>query len=346
MDIQSRKDDHIRICVEEDVNYSRNFWDDVMLRHHALPDFDLSEVSLKSDVLGKPLDAPLLIGAISGGIGKAGALNEILANFASEKKIGLCVGSQRPLLKLMGDEEVRQSYEVIKNYDIPLKIGNIGAPQLPSLSNQDIELLFESIGADFLAVHLNYPQEVVQPEGDTNARGVLEKIKEISGSFPVIVKEVGFGISVQVAQSLKDAGVKAIDVAGVSGTNWVKVEFYRSKSVMNYRKMKVAKTFKNWGIPAPACLIECRSLGIPLIGSSGIINGYDIAKSVALGANCVSVARPFLKKALKGEYEIEEKYARTLEELKVAMFLTNSQNIGALKNAKYWIRGELKDFLG
>ncbi|MGC9310339.1 MAG: type 2 isopentenyl-diphosphate Delta-isomerase [Candidatus Aenigmatarchaeota archaeon] len=345
MDIKQRKDDHIRICMEEDVEYSHNFWGDICLKHCALPEFDLSEVSTKTGFLGKRLASPILIGAISGGIEKAGGLNSLLARTAEKYGIGLCVGSQRPLLKLKGDREALKSYEVIKGYDIPLKVGNIGAPQLPSLSNSDIDLLFDSIGADFLAVHLNYPQEVVQPEGDTNARGVLEKIKEISASYPVIVKEVGFGISGEVAAKLKDAGVKAIDVAGVSGTNWIKVEYYRSKSAKSFRKVKIAKTFKKWGIPAPLCLLECGEAGLPLIGSSGIENGHDAAKVVALGAGAVSIARPILRYAMKGEAELGEKLERTIEELKIAMFLTGSKNLEALKTAKYWTRGKLKDFL-
>jgi isopentenyl-diphosphate delta-isomerase len=345
MDIKSRKDDHIRICVEEKVDYSYNYWEDITLKHQALPDFDFSEVSVQTKLLGKTLSAPVLIGAMSGGIEKAGGLNKLLARVASSKKIGLCIGSQRPLLKLKGDKEVLKSYEVVKSYEVPLVIGNIGAPQLPKLTNKDIDLFFESIGADYLAVHLNYPQEIAQVEGNLNARGVLKKIEEISKSYPLIVKEVGFGISSEVAEKLKDAGVKAIDVSGVSGTNWVMVEYFRSKSVDAQRKMKVAETFKNWGIPAPVCLMECRKVGLPLIASSGIRNGLDAAKAITLGASAVSIARPFLKKAMVSEKELDEKIDRTVEELKTAMFLTNSKEVKDLHKAHFWVKGELREIL-
>jgi isopentenyl-diphosphate delta-isomerase len=345
MDIKQRKADHIRICVEENVDYSHSYWEDISLKHQALPDFDFNEVLTQTNLLGKTLSAPVLIGAISGGIEKADGLNKLLAKVASEKKIGLCIGSQRPLLKLKGDKEVLKSYEVVKNYKIPLVIGNIGAPQLPKLTDKDINLLFESIGADYLAIHLNYPQEIAQVEGDLNARGVLKKLEEISKSYPLIVKEVGFGISIEVAEKLKDAGVKAIDVSGTSGTNWVMVEYFRSKSIADERKMKIAETFKNWGIPAPVCLMECRKLGLPLIASSGIRNGLDAAKAITLGASAVSIARPFLKKAILSEKELDEKIDRTIEELKTAMFLTNSREVKDLHKAHFWLKGELREIL-
>ncbi|MBN2094698.1 MAG: type 2 isopentenyl-diphosphate Delta-isomerase [Candidatus Aenigmarchaeota archaeon] len=345
MDIKTRKDDHIRICLEEEVEHRYNYWDDIILKHHALPDFDFVEVSSETTFLGKKLGAPILIGAISGGIEKAGGLNEMLAKSACERKIGLCIGSQRPLLKLRGDKDALKSYSVVKNYDLPLVIGNIGAPQLPALCAPDTDLLFESIGADFLAVHLNYPQEIAQPEGDLNARGVLEKICEIAKSYPVIVKEVGFGISGEVALKLKDAGVKAIDVSGTSGTNWVMVEYYRSKSVKSKRKMKIAETFRNWGIPAPICLTECRKTGLPLIASSGIRNGLDAAKALTVGASAVSIARPILKAAMAGKDALDEYLDATIEELKIAMFLTNSVGVKDLRKAKFWTVGKLKEII-
>ncbi len=344
MDIKQRKNEHIEICLKQNVEYSYNFWNDVVLEHYALPEFDKEEVSTRTSLLGKELSAPFLIGAMSGGTELAEHLNSTLAKVASELKIGLCVGSQRPILKLRNDENVLRSYEVIKEYDIPIVIGNIGAPQIPKLADKDLDILFESIGADFLAIHLNFPQEMIQPEGDSNARGILEKIREISSSYPIIVKEVGFGISREVASKLKDAGVKAIDVAGTSGTNWIAVEYFRAKNRNLISKEKLAKTFWDWGIPAPLCILECKDLGMPLIASSGIRNGLDIAKALVLGASCVSMARPLLKNALEGEERLKEQISSILEELKVAMFLTNCKEIKDLRKVKYWIVGKLREF--
>jgi isopentenyl-diphosphate delta-isomerase len=201
------------------------------------------------------------------------------------------------------------------------------------------------IDADMLTIHLNFPQEMIQPEGNENAFGILEVIKNLSESFPIIVKECGSGITREVALLLKSAGIKGIEVSGVSGTSWVAVEYYRAKSIGDKAKENAGKIFWNWGVPSPVSVIECKKIDLPIVGSGGIRHGLDIAKSIAVGGDASSMARVLLSSALEGSDALMDKFKEIIEELKTAMFLTGSKNIEELKKAKYVLTGKIKDWV-
>jgi isopentenyl-diphosphate delta-isomerase len=200
------------------------------------------------------------------------------------------------------------------------------------------------VGADVLAIHMNYLQEVVQPEGNTNAAGCLDMIKEVSGKYPVIAKETGCGISMLVAVGLKDAGVIGIDVGGYSGTSFSAVEFYRALAIKDKLRERLGDTFWDWGIPTPVSVIKA-NVGLDLIATGGIRNGLDIAKALVLGANSAGMAGELLMAATESSQRVEEKLEAIIQELKAAMFLVGAKNISELKKRKYIITGRTKEWL-
>lgn len=343
--IEKRKEDHIRLAISENVLASYNFWDDVILEHNALPEIDYDEIKLETKFLGKNIGAPIMITGITGGFKKAKEINDYLAKIAEKYRIPMGVGSQRPILTR---KDLIDTYLPVKEYDIPVRIGNIGAPQLRVLSVDEIKYLVEVIDAHAIAVHLNYLQEVVQPEGDKEASGVLEKIKEVKKelNIPIIVKETGAGISKRVALSLIKAGVNAIDSSGVSGTSFSAIEYYRALQANNVKKVNLGKILWDWGIPAPLAVLECRRAikasrrKVYLIGSGGIRTGLDVARAIVLGADIAGMARRALEM-----YFNKEDLGIVIEELKSVMFLTGSKNVEDLRKVRYWIVGRLKDFI-
>ena len=347
MSIKKRKAEHIEICLNEKVDSKHNYWDDVRLIHNALPEINKNEIDTKIDFLGKQLEYPIFIGAMSGGYEKGKILNDNCAKAASELKIGFCIGSQRAALE---NPELADSYSIVKQYDIPFVVANIGGVQLiqqnnkSSLTLDQIEKIINMIGADAVAIRLNLAHEIAQPEGDQNAKGILKAITQVAQRFPVIVKEVGSGISKEVALLLKDAGVKAIEASGVSGTSWIAVEYYRAKAQNNKDKERIGKLFWNWGIPSPISILESKQADLPVIGSGGIRNGLDVAKSIALGADSAALAKGLLVNALKGSEEVKQQIKEIGQELKIAMFLTGCKNIKELQKTKYILTRKLKSW--
>lgn len=347
MSIQKRKGEHIDVCLNEKVASDHNYWDDISLIYHALPEFNKNQISTEISLFNKKLNYPILIAAMSGGHEKGKIINENCAKAASELGIGLAVGSQRAALE---DEELTESYAVIKKYDVPLVIANIGAAQLvqqngkPPLSMENIEKVIQMINADVLAIHVNLPQEIIQPEGDENTKGVLEKIKEVAQKFPVVIKDCSFGISKETALKVKEAGVMAIESSGISGTNWVAVEYYRAKNRQDKRKEKMGKMLWNWAPPSPISLLEAKTSGLPIIANGGINNGLNVARAIALGAEAGSMARVLLRNALESSEKTKEQLEEIIDELKIVMLLSGCRDIEELKKAKYVLKGELKDW--
>ncbi len=344
--IEKRKNDHIEICLSKDVNAGHNYWDDMDLVHRALPEVDFDDMDLSAELFGVRLNAPIIISGMTGGTEFGRKINENLAVAAEKLGIGMGVGSQRAGLE---NTELFSTYSVVKEHRIPLLIGNIGAPQLinqkkrKGITDREIERLFLMIDADILAVHLNYLQEAVQPEGDLMAEGVLDALRTLSRRFPVIVKETGAGISRSVALKLKRAGVMGIDVGGLSGTSFSAVEYYRALEQGHEEKASLGKLYWNWGIPTPASIIEA-SVGLPIIATGGIRNGLDVAKALVLGASAAGIARRLLKPATESSDAVIRELENIMKELKVAMFLLGARNVHALRNSRFVVHGELRDW--
>ncbi len=329
---QQRKFDHIRINLEEDVQFQNvsTGLEKYRFIHRALPDLNLEEVDTSITLLGKRLTAPLLISSMTGGTPEAGEINHRLAEAAQEAQIGLGLGSQRTAIE---DPTLADTYRVRDVAPDVLLLANLGAVQLnygygPDECRQAVEM----VEADGLILHLNPLQEALQPEGNTRFAGLLPKIEAVCRALPipVIVKEVGGGISEWVARRLRDAGVAAIEVAGAGGSSWSRVEMHRAR---NERQRRVAAAFADWGIPtAESLLMALRGApGLPIIASGGIRDGIQIAKSIALGAVACGVAGPFLRAAVESTAAVLEGISVLVEQLRIAMFAVGAGDIAALR---------------
>jgi isopentenyl-diphosphate delta-isomerase len=336
MTTQQRKKDHIKICLEEDVETKTTSFEDIILIHNSLPDLDFKEIDTSTEFFGKRFSLPLMIDAITGGTEEARKINRDLAEVAEKKKIAFALGSQRAMLE---DPKLKDTYYVRDHAPNTLVIGNIGISQLKKFKTNEIEKALKAIKADALAVHINPAQEIFQKEGDLDFRNSIADLNKLCHelTYPVIGKEVGTGICREVAIMLKEVGVKAINVAGYGGTNWIIVDGLRSE--------KDFESFKGWGIPTPISILEAR-VGLPIIASGGIRSGLDIAKSLVLGADICGMSLPFLRVLKKeGKKGVENFIDKLQVELKTAMFLTGSENIEKLKNAKYVLTGKVKDWV-
>jgi len=334
--MKDRKKEHLEIVVNKEVQHSYNYWDDFILLHNALPEMDMRDIDTSIELFGKKLSMPLIIAGMTGGFEEAGIINEKLAQAAARYKIGMGVGSQRAGIE---DGSVEESYAIVKKYAIPLKIANIGAPQLLEWKDaiEKAERAIEMIDADVLAIHLNYLQEVIQPEGERNARGCLKKIDEIASSIttPVIVKETGAGISRETAEVLLDTDIVGIDVGGAGGTSFSAVEAYRAMKRGDRIQEEMGKIFWDWGIPTPYSIMEiadlCRDAGIAVIATGGIRHGLDVARAIAIGADAAGAASVFLTCD-----SIEEKMEVFMRSFKAAMFLTGCRNVEELEEVEIW----------
>src|SRR5215216_337729 len=297
-----RKLDHVRIVLDEDVAAKGVYtgFSAYRLPHEAVPELDLAEIDLSTRFLGKPMRAPLLISSMTGGAHDVAQINLALAQAAQVLGLAMGVGSQRSAIR---DAQLAYTYQVRRVApDIPL-LANLGAVQLNyGYGVDECRRAVEMIEADALILHFNALQEAVQPEGNTNFKGLLKKIEQVCRhvGVPVIAKEVGNGIGANAARRLIDAGVWGIDVAGAGGTSWSEVERFRQASE---RGSRVASAFADWGIPTTEAIREVRAAfpAITLIGSGGIRSGVDVAKAIALGADIGGAAKPALAPANAGE---------------------------------------------
>ena len=328
MSLVGRKADHLRIAAGADVAHAGGTGlERFRLRHRALPERDLVDVSLETELLGARLGAPLVISAMTGGTPEAQAVNARLARAAVEHRLALVLGSGRALLD---DPERLGTYRSADRP--PLLLGNLGAAQVvrPDAGERAARLV-ELLDADGLAIHLNPIQEAVQPEGEPHFAGVAAGIAAIVAELaplPVVVKEVGFGMDGEDVALLRDAGVAAIDVAGAGGTNWALVEGRREAGAA-----RVAGAFADWGVPTADALVDAVATapGLPILASGGLRDGVDAAKALALGAAAVGLARPFLLAAQADQ--ASEAAAALVRQLRVAVWAAGAPSAAALTPA-------------
>ncbi len=344
---EDRKDDHIRIVQERDVETTGTGFEDVQLVHEALPELHYEAIDTSIEFLGHELAAPIFIESMTGGHHNTTEINRTLARAAGETGIAMGVGSQRAGLEL-DDDGVLESYTVVREAAPEAFIyGNLGAAQLREYDLEAVERAVEMIEADALAVHLNFLQEAVQPEGDVDGRSCLAAIERVAEglSVPLIVKETGNGISGGTARRLATAGVDAIDVAGKGGTTWSGIEAYRAAAADEPRQQRIGTLFRAWGIPTAASTIECVAEHDCVIASGGVRTGLDVAKAIALGALAGGLAKPFLKPATDGTDAVIERVEDLTAELRTAMFVTGSASVPDLQQTEYVLHGDTREYV-
>lgn len=332
MDHKARKADHIRINLEEDVQFPRltTGLERYHFVHQALPELDMARVDLAVELFGHAVQAPLLISSMTGGTEAAERINRNLAIGAQARGIAMGVGSQRTGLEI---GETAYSFRVRDVAPDILLFANLGAAQLNKGYTVDhCRRAVDMIEADALILHLNPLQEAVQADGDWNWIGLLGKIEQVCAALgvPVVAKEVGWGINGPLARRLADVGVAAIDIAGSGGTSWTEVEYHRAPSE---RLRRIARTFADWGIPTAESLIQVRNAApeLPAIASGGIRDGIDVAKCVALGATLVGLASPFLRAATVSDEAVIDAIDLLADELRIAMFCAGAGDAAVLR---------------
>lgn len=342
-----RKDDHLDIVLDRRASVRSSFsgLDDIRFEHCALPELDLDDINLSSSLLGVALRAPLLISSMTGGADRATAINRHLAEAAQELGIAMGVGSQRVALQRGGDQGLTRELRRLAP-DIAL-LGNIGAAQLIEPDGLDMaRRAVDMLEANALIIHLNPLQEAVQVGGDRQWQGILEAIYRVVRGLgvPVVVKEVGAGLSAQVAVALVEAGVQVLDVAGLGGTSWAAVEGERAQHPAD---REVAMAFAQWGIPTALSLAMVRQAlpETPLIASGGIRNGVDVARAIRLGADIVGQAAGVLRDATLSTAAVIEHFDIVIRQLRIACFCTGSADLQALRRARLLAPDALQSLL-
>ncbi|HLR03203.1 MAG TPA: type 2 isopentenyl-diphosphate Delta-isomerase [Virgibacillus sp.] len=333
--INVRKTEHIRLCLEEDVESvdKTTGFEDIDFIHNALPEIDFNEIDLGTRFLDKPLQAPFLVSSMTGGSKLAGSINQHLAEASEKRGWAVALGSTRALLE--GDAH-KESFLIRKFAPTVPLIANIGAVQFNyGYGLEECQRIVDLTEADALVMHLNSLQEVVQDGGDLNFKDLLPKIEQIANklSVPVGVKEVGFGIDGTVARKLYDAGVTYIEVAGAGGTSWSQVEKLRSEEPL---RKAAAEAFNSWGIPTKECIVSVKNAlsEVPVVASGGMKTGLDAAKAITIGADVVGFAKQLLQSATESTESVLNTMDQIELELKMAMLGIGVQNIDGLKNTK------------
>lgn len=344
-----RKADHIRIALNENVQ-ARNVTtglEDVHLIHRALPEINKKKIDLSTTVFDHKFAAPLIAGAITGGTQEALKINATIAEAVEELGLGMGVGSQRAAIE---NRKLERTFTIArKKAPTAFLIANIGGAQLVNgYGLKEVKRAMEMVDADAIAIHLNALQEAVQPEGQTDFEGVLERIREITTRIdkPVIAKETGAGMVAEDAKELEDAGVKGIDVGGAGGTSFAAVEYYRAKGRQNSAHRSFGDAFWDWGVPTAVSIVEASmTTRICVIGSGGIRSGIDIAKALTLGATLTSLSSPILKAAIRNVNQTKSALSLLIDELRNAMFLVGANSVQQLRKSPVVITGRTAEWL-
>ena len=333
--LEKRKTEHVEIVAKDASMDRRKFYfDEIRLTHRALPEISLSDVDTSVNFLGKQLCCPFLISSMTGGGGEyLKSINRNLAEAAEAEGVAMGVGSQRIMFS---DPAAKDSFDLRSVAPTAPLFANLGAVQLKTgMTIDQVREAIDVLKADALILHLNPLQEAVQPEGDTDFSNLWKKMEQLFQALevPVIVKEVGAGISRADAERLIQAGAKFIDVAGAGGTSWSRIESARCDDPA------LGELFQDWGIPTPQALRDLSDLDVTLIASGGIRTGIDMAKAMILGASLCGVARPLLTPAMESADAVRAVIQRIKKEFVTAMFLLGAQRIEDLKGHQELIQG-------
>lgn len=334
---EQRKKDHIRIALDPQSQASVSAGlENIRLTHEALPEINFSEVSLQKTLFSHDLKSPIFISSMTAGHADGKKLNQILIEAAARNSWAMGVGSQR---KELFDSAAANEWKEIRQFaPKAVLLGNLGIAQLIETPISDIQRLIENLEASALFIHTNPLQEVLQKEGTTNFKGGLAALEKLCSSInvPVILKEVGCGFSLETLKRLKNVGLYAVDMAGLGGTHWGRIEGARSEK--DSLLQNAAEVYADWGIPTVESLISAKELSVPyqLWASGGVRSGLDVAKLIAVGAEMVGVAKPILDAAMSGEEKLEACMKQFEYELKVALFCTGCENLTALQKKRVW----------
>nr|WP_199312121.1 type 2 isopentenyl-diphosphate Delta-isomerase [Phormidium tenue] len=331
---QARKADHLRICLEGPVQCAQvtTGLEHYRFTHCCLPEVDYQDIDLSTVFLGHRLEAPLLISSMTGGTEAAHQINRRLAVVAQRYGLAMGVGSQRVGVE---NPDVMETFAVRSEAPDILLLANLGAVQLNYGYGLDqCRRVVDKLAADALILHLNPLQEAVQTGGDTNFKGLFQKIEQLCAALPVpvIAKEVGNGISAPMVRRLVEAGVAAVDVAGAGGTSWARVE---SERAIDAHQRRLGQTFGEWGLPTADCIVQARRTAptLPLIASGGLRHGLDVAKTLALGADLAGLAMPFLQAASESEEAVAALAEVLMAEIKTVLFCTGQDSLAGFRQA-------------
>lgn len=336
----TRKNDHIQICKTRDVESKKGEpFESIELAPCALPEMDLCDVNPKQTFLGKTFSYPILITGMTGGVQQGQEINEALALVAQKYGIPIGLGSQKIMLK---DLKLTRLFDVRKKAPKAFVIGNMGAVSLNyGVTADQIQSLVETLDLNAFAIHLNPLQECIQPEGERNFAGLLHKIESLAKRLPVpiVVKEVGSGLSSETFQKLIDAGVQAVDVGGKGGTSWSAIEGMRSDE----EGARLGELFRFWGLSTEKSLIQCvqvkkeKKSCVDLIATGGIRNGLHVAKGVALGATMCGIGLPLFRaatmppKGMTPLEAVEKELEFFIKSLLIAMFCSGTKQLSELR---------------
>ncbi len=319
---RDRKAEHLRLALDDRMQGGNNPFDGYRFEHEAAPELDLEEIDTSTTFLGKRISSPLLISCMTGGTAVANQINLNLAAGAEMRQVAVGVGSQRKAIEDPSQAQSFQVREVAPN--IPL-LANLGAVQLNyGFGLAECQQAVSMIHADALVLHWNPLQEALQPEGQTRFRGLLPKVANVVSQLavPVIAKEVGSGLTEAAGRALVTAGIHHLDTAGVGGTSWAQIEAHRSGD------LPLGALFADWGLSTPESIRQLRRIpGVTVIGSGGVRSGLDVAKAIALGADIVGLAQPFLAPAQESAARVAERIDLLVRELRIAMFCLGCRSI-------------------
>ncbi len=333
--VEKRKKEHIQIPLKADVSYKTqtNLFEDVILLHNGLPEIDRADVDTSITFLEHHFSAPFMVSGMTGGAKEAEVINKNIAKACQKLGLGMGLGSMKAMIL---EPSLAYSYQVRDVAPDIFLAGNIGANDLGNFPVKVLKKAMKDVGANVLAVHLNAAQELVQKEGQANFKGVLKLIEEYSQELPIYVKEVGQGISAGVAMRLAKTQIRAIDVAGAGGTNWIKIEYMR--------KQAEYKPFLDWGIPTAFAVKSVREVTkLPIIATGGIKSGEEVVKALILGADLAAGAVSMLRTANVSFEAVEEELARMVREIGDVMFLLGAKDILTVKQIKPLVVGKLRE---